>query len=47
MPVKVVKRGGGSKPYKIVEPGGRVVGSSTSKKKAQIAASIRNRAIKK
>lgn len=36
-----VKKQSGSKPYKITKPGGKVVGSSTSKAKAQ--ASIRAR----
>ena len=44
MPVKVVKRSG-PKPWKIVEVAtGRVVGSSTSKAKAQASARARNAA---
>jgi hypothetical protein len=46
MPTKVVK-GGGKKPYKIVDTKGKTVGSSRSKKKAKISSSIRNRALKK
>lgn len=45
MPVHVEKRKGGGKPYKIVETAtGHVVGSSTSRKKAEISAWHRNRA---
>jgi len=40
-PVKVVRRSG-SKPYKIVERSGKVVGSSTTKEKAQSSANARN-----
>lgn len=40
MPYKV-KKESGAKPYKIVKPSGKVVGSSTSKEKAK--ASIRAR----
>lgn len=43
MPVHVVK-GSGSKPWKIVERSGKVVGSSTSKAKAQSSANARNAA---
>ena len=43
-PVKVIKRTG-SKPYKIVEKSsGKVVGSSTSKTKADSSARARNAA---
>jgi len=41
MPRHVEKRKG-EKPYKIVEPSGRVVGSSTSRKKAQASANAAN-----
>ena len=41
MPRKVVKRTG-KKPYKIVEPSGKVVGSSNSRKKAQRSANAAN-----
>lgn len=41
MPVKV-KRGKGKKPYKIVEKSGKIVGSSTSRAKAQSSANARN-----
>jgi len=41
MPVHVEKRSG-KKPWKIVERGGKVVGSSTSKAKAQASANARN-----
>ena len=41
MPVKVVKRSG-AKPYKIVEKGGKVVGTSTTRAKAQSSARARN-----
>jgi hypothetical protein len=41
----VVRKGKGRKPYKIVNANtGRQVGSSTSKRKANVSASIRNRA---
>jgi len=44
VPVKVVKRGG-KKPFKIVEKAtGKIVGSSTSKAKAQRSANARNAA---
>jgi len=44
MPVKVVKRSG-AKPYKIVEKSsGKVVGSSTTRTKAQGSANARNAA---
>jgi len=43
MPVKVVKRSG-TRPYKIVERGGKVVGSSVTKAKAEAAARARNAA---
>lgn len=36
-----VQKGSGERPYKITKPGGKVVGSSTSKAKAE--ASIRAR----
>jgi hypothetical protein len=40
-----VKKGGGKRPYKIVnKTTGKQVGSSTSKSKAHKSASIRNRA---
>ena len=42
MPV-VVRRGSGAKPWKIVEKEtGKVVGTSTSKEKAQSSANARN-----
>jgi hypothetical protein len=41
MPVHVIK-GSGSKPWKIVERDGTVVGSSTSKAKAESSARVRN-----
>lgn len=44
MPVHVEKRKG-KKPYKIVEKGGRVRGSSTSREKAQSSANARNAAL--
>lgn len=44
MPVKV-RKGSGKRPYKIVEKSsGRVVGSSTSRSKAQSSANARNAA---
>lgn len=43
MPVHVEKRKG-SRPWKIVEPSGKVVGSSTSKAKAEASARARNQA---
>ena len=43
MPVKVEKRTG-KKPWKIVEPSGKIVGSSTTKEKAQASANARNAA---
>lgn len=44
MPVKV-RKGSGVKPYKIVEKStGKVVGSSTSRAKAQSSANARNAA---
>lgn len=47
MPTKV-RKGKGKKPYKIVEKAtGKVVGSSTSKKKASISAGYRNAAHKR
>lgn len=47
MPVKV-KKGSGSRPWKIVEVAtGKVVGSSTTKAKAQASARARNAASKK
>jgi len=42
MPVHVERRGKSEKPWKIVEPGGKVVGSSTSKANAQHSANARN-----
>jgi len=40
----VVKKGNGKRPYKIVHARtGKQVGSSTSKRRASISASIRNR----
>jgi len=42
MPVHVVKRSG-DRPYKIVEKSGKVVGSSTNRKDAEISASKRNK----
>jgi len=42
MPVHVEKRGSSAKPWKIVEPGGKVVGSSETKTKAQSSANARN-----
>ena len=47
MPVKVIKRGNGKRPYKLVEPTGKVVGSSTTKQKAMAAARARNAATAK
>jgi len=41
MPVKVSKRSG-SKPFKIVEKTGRIVGSSTTRANAQKSANARN-----
>lgn len=46
MPVKVVKRVG-KRPYKIVEKSGKVVGSSTTRRNAEISASKRNAAFKR
>lgn len=46
MPVHVEKRSG-KRPYKIVEPSGKVVGSSTTRKDAEISAQKRNAAISK
>ena len=44
MPVKV-RKGAGSKPYKIVKKTtGKVVGSAASKKKADASAKVTNRA---
>lgn len=44
MPVRV-KKGSGSRPYKVVETAtGKVVGSSTSREKAQASANARNAA---
>ena len=42
-PVHVVKKSG-EKPYKIVEANGKVVGSSTTKAKAESSARARNAA---
>lgn len=42
MPVHVEKRGGSEKPYKIVEEGGKVVGSSKTRENAQHSANARN-----
>ena len=39
-----VEKGGGSKPYKITKPGGKVVGSSTSKAKAESSVRARQAA---
>lgn len=45
MPVVVRKRGTGAKPYKIVEKHtGKVVGSSSTRAKAQASANARNAA---
>jgi len=42
MPV-TVRKGSGAKPYKVVEKAtGKVVGSSTTKAKAQASANVRN-----
>ena len=41
MPVRVEK-GSGSRPYKIVEKSGKVVGSSTTKADAEKSARVRN-----
>lgn len=41
MPVKV-RKGKGRKPWKLVNRAGKVEGSSTTKKKAQASARIRN-----
>jgi len=41
MPVHVEKRSG-ARPWKIVEPSGKVVGSSKTKKDAEASARIRN-----
>jgi len=42
VPVHVEKRGGSEKPYKIVEEGGKVVGSSKTRENAQHSANARN-----
>jgi hypothetical protein len=44
MPVHVEKRTG-AKPYKVVEPSGKVVGSSETREKAQASARARNAAL--
>ena len=45
MPVHVEKRGGGSRPYKIVEDAtGKVKGSSTTRENAEQSANARNAA---
>lgn len=45
MPVRVVRRKGSKRPWKIVEKStGRIVGSSTNKRKAQSSARVRNAA---
>ena len=44
MPVRVVKQGG---KWKIVEPSGKVVGSSETKAKAEASARARNAAWRK
>jgi hypothetical protein len=46
MPVRVQKRGTGSKPYKLVDPSGRIVGSSRTLANAQAAARARNGALR-
>ena len=46
MPV-TVRLGNGSRPYKIVEKSGKVVGSSKTRKDAEISAWKRNQAYKK
>lgn len=46
MPVHVEERGG-SRPYKIVEKSGKVVGSSKTRKDAEISAWKRNKAYKR
>lgn len=46
MPVRVVK-GSGSRPWKIVERSGRVVGSSVSRAKAEASAAKRNAAYRR
>ena len=43
MPVHVIKKSG-AKPFKIVEKGGKVVGSSTTKAKAEKSSRARNAA---
>ena len=43
MPVRVMK-GSGPRPWKIKESGGKVVGSSTTKAKAEASARARNQA---
>ena len=44
MPRKAVKEGKGPKKWKIKEPGGKTVGSSTSKAKAEASARAANAA---
>jgi hypothetical protein len=45
MPVYVEKRGGGPKPFKIIEKeSGKVVGSSETRPKAEASARARNKA---
>lgn len=46
MPVHVEKRSG-KRPYKLVEPSGKVVGSSVTRQDAEAAARARNAAIRK
>jgi len=46
MPVHVVKRTG-SRPFKIVEKSGKVVGTSTTRAKAEASARARNSSRKK
>ena len=46
MPV-TVRKGGGARPWKIVEKSGKVVGSSTSKANAEASARARNEAYRK
>ena len=46
MPV-TVRKGKGTRPYKIVEKSGKVVGSSTNRRDAEISASKRNAAVKR
>jgi hypothetical protein len=41
-PVRVIKRKGSKKPFKIINRLGHVEGSSTTRKKAEASARIRN-----